>query len=242
MANQESKTRGVVDMVFVIDATGSMAPCIGALKEHIGLFIDYLTGRKVAGNDTSPVRDWRGRVFAYRDVEVDGADTFVDNPFVVDADLLKAQLAALEAKGGGDEPESLLDALYKVSTVGQSEKGQPPDPRRWRYRSDAARVVIAFTDATFKEPMGIPEANGGSLDDVANAVAANRVILSLYAPEMDCHSRLAEIQGAEYFPIPFGVEGPQNALAKFTSDLENFRETLKQLAQSVSKSAETLVA
>ena len=31
---------------------------------------------------------------------------FHDNPFVRDATALKAQLAALKAEGGGDEPES----------------------------------------------------------------------------------------------------------------------------------------
>jgi hypothetical protein len=36
-----------------------------------------------------------------------------------------------------------------------------------------------------------------------------------------------------------GGKNPQTALAEFTSDQESFRNTLKQLAKSVSKSAET---
>ena len=36
------------------------------------------------------------------------------------------------------------------------------------------------------------------------------------------------------------ADGPQEALQKFTSDPANFRTTLKQLAASVSRSAETV--
>ena len=39
----QSKAKGVVDIVFLLDATGSMGPCIAALKTNIGLFIDSLT-------------------------------------------------------------------------------------------------------------------------------------------------------------------------------------------------------
>ncbi len=243
MADQQvSKVKGVVDMVFLIDATGSMSPCIDALKENIGLFIDFLTGTKRAGNDISPVKDWRAKVFGFRDVEADGEAAFVDNPFVADAAALKAQLAALNADGGGDEPESLLDALYRVANMGQSDKGATADPGHWRYRSAAARVVIAFTDASYKERMSIAEATGGTFDAVNNALVSNRIILSLFAPEMECHNRLSAIDKAEYIAIPNDSDGPQAALRKFTADLNNFRETLKQLAASVSKSSETLTA
>ena len=66
-----------------------------------------------------------------------------------------------------------------------SPKGaQSEDASKWRYRSDAARVVVVFTDASFKETMSIPEAKGGALQDVANVVMANRIILSLFRPEL----------------------------------------------------------
>ena len=62
----------------------------------------------------------------YRDIEAaqsEGLPWLVDAPFVRDADELKAQLSQLKAEGGGDEPESLLDALFKISVDGsQSER------------------------------------------------------------------------------------------------------------------------
>jgi von Willebrand factor type A domain len=237
-----AKTKGVADLVFLVDVSGSMATCIDALRGNIETFIDSLN--RGDANNAAPVKDWRGKVVGYRDietVEADGLPWFADNPFVRDAGALKAQLAALQATGGGDEPESLLDALYKVASMEATPKGsQTEEPGKWRYRSDAARVVIVFTDASFKETMAIPEAKGGSLQDVANVVMANRIILSLFAPNFEGYDRLSQIDKSEWEVVEFEGLNPQQALQKFTSDPANFRTTLKQLAASVSRSAETV--
>jgi hypothetical protein len=236
------KTKGVADLVFVVDVSGSMSPCIDALRKNIEAFIDSLSHGD--GNNVAPVRDWRGKVVGYRDIESaesEGLPWIVENPFVRDVTALKAQLAALKAEGGGDEPESLLDTLYKVASMPAIPKGsQSEDPEKWRYRSDAARVVIVFTDASFKETMSLPEAKGGSLQDVANVVMANRIILSLFAPNFEGYDRLSQIDKSEWEAVEFEGLSPQEALKKFTSDPVNFRNTLKQLAASVSRSAETV--
>jgi len=237
-----AKTKGVADIVFLIDVSGSMTPIIDALRKNIEMFIDSLN--KGDANNAAPVKDWRGKVVGYRDLEhaeTDGLPWLVDNPFVRDAVALKAQLAGLRAAGGGDEPESLLDALYTVATMPASPKGaQGEDPNKWRYRSDAARVVVVFTDASFKETMSLPESKGGSLQDVANVVMANRIILSVFAPNFEGYDRLSQIDKSEWEVVEYEGLSPQEALQKFTADPEHFRTTLKQLAASVSKSAETV--
>jgi hypothetical protein len=236
------KTKGVADIVFLVDVSGSMSPCIDALRRNIEAFIDSLS--QGDANNAAPVRDWRGKVVGYRDIEAsesEGLPWIVDNAFVRDAGALKAQLGTLQAGGGGDEPESLLDALYKVASMEAAPKGsQTEDAGKWRYRSDAARVVIVFTDASFKETMSIPEAKGGSLQDVANLVMANRIILSLFAPNFEGYDRLSQIDKSEWEVVEYEGLNPQEALQKFTSDPVNFRTTLKQLAASVSRSAATV--
>ena len=232
------KTKGVADIVFLIDVSGSMAPVIDALRRNIEVFVDSLSGGDA--NNAAPVKDWRGKVVGYRDAEHD-RDWFQDHPFVRDAVALKAQLANLRAEGGGDEPESLLDALYKLATMEATPKGaQSEDAGKWRYRSDAARVVVVFTDATFKETMAIPEAKGGALQDVANVVMANRIILSIFAPNFEVYDRLSQIDKSEWEVVEYEGLSPQEALQRYTTDQANFRNTLKQLAASVSKSAETV--
>jgi hypothetical protein len=237
-----AKTKGVADIVFMVDVSGSMASCIDALRTNIETFVDSLS--KGEGNNAPPVRDWRGKVVGYRDVEAaqsEGIPWIVDNPFVRDASSLKQQLAELRAEGGGDVPESLLDALFKIASTEALPKGaQTEDPSKWRYRSDAARVVIVFTDAPFKETMSIQEAKGGSLQDVANLIMANRIILSLFAPNFEGYDRLSQIDKSEWEVVEYEGLSPQDALKKFTSDPVSFRTTLKQLAASVSRSAETV--
>jgi von Willebrand factor type A domain len=237
-----AKTKGVADVVFLIDVSGSMAAIIDALRKNIEAFVDSLSSG--GANNAAPVRDWRGKVVGYRDIEAassEGVEWIEDHPFVRDTAALKAQLASLTAQGGGDEPESLLDALYKVATMEATPKSsQSEDPNKWRYRSDAARVVVVFTDASFKETMSIPEAKGGSLQDVANVVMANRIILSLFAPNFEGYDRLSQIDKSEWEVVEYEGLNAQEALQKFTGDPANFRTTLKQLAASVSRSAETV--
>jgi hypothetical protein len=239
---RREKTKGVADIVFVVDISGSMAPCIDALRQNIETFVSTLSSGDA--NNAAPVKDWRAKVVGYRDFEAaesEGLPWIVDNQFVRDPAELEAQLASLQATGGGDEPESLLDTLFKVATMGATAKGaQTIEGGKWRYRSDAARVVVVFTDAPFKETMSIPEAKGGSLQDVANVVMANRIILSVFAPNFEGYDRLSQIDKSEWEVVEYDGLNAQQALQKFTSDPVNFRNTLKQLAASVSRSAETV--
>jgi hypothetical protein len=223
---QTNKAKGIVDIVFLVDATGSMQPCIDALKANISTFIDTLTSK--GPNNDNPVKHWRAKAVGYRDA-IHDKEWFLDNPFVEDAGVLKSQLNSIVAEGGGDEPESLLDALHKVATMPATEKGAEPEARSWRYRSSAARVVVAFTDASYHAVMTEPK--GGTFQDLVNVMTSHRIILSLFAPEMSCHGELGSIDKAEYHSIP-------DNLAEFTNDQANFKATMEMLAKSVSTSAQ----
>jgi hypothetical protein len=209
-----------------------MGPCMEALKNNIGVFVDQLTGGQ------TPIRDWRGKAVGYRDVKSDGAAWFQDNPFVRnDAAALKAQLAALSPEGGGDEPESLLDALYVVANMESAAAGDAsPDPRKWRFRRDATRVVIVFTDATYHREMSVSGAEGGGVKDVANQIMAQKIFLILYAPDDECYDELAQIDRADWQPIP----GPNfvEGLMSYTGNTANFQKAMLALAKTVSASAE----
>lgn len=238
--NQEKKAKGVADIVFLIDVSGSMGPVISDLVRNVSLFIDTLTAKDA--NNSNPIKDWRGKVVGYRDIDHDGSSWFVDNPFVRDADSLKAQLNRLNADGGGDEPESLLDALYQVVSVPASSKGQESSGQ-WRYRSDATRVVIVFTDASFHPSFKIPDGGGtGGLDDIKNLIMANRIFLFAFCPEMECYDNFCDLDKSEFEMIPFdgsSADGPARALRDFTGDTNNFKLVLKALAASISQSAAT---
>jgi len=233
-----AQAKGVCDIVFLIDATGSMEPAINDLKSNIKSFFNSLSAADA--NGSAVVKDWRARVIGYRDVAAD-SEWYIDNPFVRDTAKIEKQLDSLDADGGGDEPESLLDALYKIAKFGSTPKcAQEEDPLKWRYRSEAARVVVIFTDASFHGRTSLSEAPNLDWKEIANLVMQEKLRLSVYAPAMECYDDLTQIDKCEYMPIVFDPEVPNDAVYKlreFTSDRANFKKTLDQLAKTVSASA-----
>ncbi len=111
----DNKIKGVVDIVVLLDVTGSMQECIDAVKGSISTFINELEAKDT--NNEAPIKDWRMKICGYRDHQADGDNWFVDNPFVREAAAVQSQLNAanMQAKGGGDEPEwaspGLMDTL-----------------------------------------------------------------------------------------------------------------------------------
>ena len=238
-ASTINKTKGVCDIVFLIDATGSMQPAIDDLKSNIKQFFRTLAAGDA--NGSALVKDWRARVVGYRDVTHDGPDWWIDNPFVNDPAEIEAQLDGIVATGGGDEPESLLDALYKLGKAGSTPKcSQELDPYKWRYRSEAARVVIVFSDASFHPVTALSEAPNLDWQEIANLIMQEKIRLSVYAPQMPCYDDLSQIDKCEYMPVEFDPSIQNDAVYKlreFTADTANFQKTLEQLAKTVSASA-----
>ena len=225
------------DIVFVLDATGTMRKCIERFKENLDEFINQMTADY---DGLGRVKDWRARIVGYRDYESDGdANWFIDNPFTADVDELRRQMDTIKAKGGGDEPESLLDALYKVATAGESGvQDSAPDPGKWRERHEAVRVVVVFTDASCHPTLTCaPEVRGQDVEAVINELTARKICLFLFAPEFELYDTLAETPKSEYRVCGKVGEKADASLAEITSDPEQFTKVMLALAKSVSKSA-----
>ena len=247
-ANQ--KIKGVADVIFLLDATGSMGSCINDVKDNIARFIDSLKNPEDV-QEVMPVKDLRVAIYGYRDYGADGKDKwFITNPFTREPNEVRKQLDALKAEGGGDEPEDLLDALKKVAEIGSSDKNVE-DPYKWRYSSNAARCVVVFTDATFHGwnngdsdfVRGLASDSHLTGEDVTTALLQNKIRLSIFAPDF-CKLGWAgyemfqvKVDGSEYTAVPVVDDDPQKSLADFTGDRENFKKTLAQLAKSVSASS-----
>lgn len=257
----DTEIKGVVDIVVLLDTSGSMQECIDGVKTCIGSFVNGLEAK--GANNESPIKDWRMKVCGYKDHEADGENWFTDNPFVSDVASVQSQIAGsnMQASGGGDEPESLLDALFKIVKMEQSGVQEGADPNKWRARGTSARAVIFFTDATFKDPMTIPEAAGGGLPDVKNAITGAKIILCGFCPETDKYCLLGTIGKAEFdfyvspdkCPAIAGLgkggeegfaasEAAVAALASKASNTTEFTKIMEQLGKTVSKSVHTELA
>ena len=242
---QEFKPKGVVDICFLLDVTGSMQPCIDAVKNGIRTFISTLTSPE--SNGGIRIENWRACICGYRDITYEprfNKEWLIINDFTDDVSLLHAQLDALHAQGGGEEPESLLDALYHVVNRGKTEKGEPMDAKKWRYTSEAARCIIVLTDATYHEKMGEHE-DGATVNDLIPILQQERIRLSLFAPELPCHYALSCLDKCTYEAIEVpttdttsstNTKAIQKAVADYVSNPENFNKTLELLAKSISQS------
>lgn len=71
--------RIAADIVFLIDASGSMGNCIDRLRENIMMFFRKLTESDIDVRGSPLVGDWRAKVVGFRDVEVDGDKWLEDN-------------------------------------------------------------------------------------------------------------------------------------------------------------------
>jgi len=115
------------DIVFCVDSTGSMEPCIEGVKNGIATLVE--------GLKTSAEVDFRLRLIAYRDRHDARCGTPWDiYPFTSSADLFRSQVECIKADGGGDAPESTLDALFIAL---RSE---------WR-TSGTHKTIVLLTDA-----------------------------------------------------------------------------------------------
>ena len=199
-----------VDIVFLVDATGSMQPCIDNLKDRADAFFREMA-RPDSYDSISPVKDWRAKIVGFRDYEYDGPEKwFVDNMFTRDTVELQRQLSALEAIGGGDQQESLLDAVCKVADMGESAYGEE-HPNRWRARQDAARLLFVFTDAPYKPTMSLPGLSGGGIREVRYVCVANRIQITVFAPRGgqtdEQYELIEDIRYGQWVKMPRAEDG-----------------------------------
>jgi hypothetical protein len=128
-----------IDIVFCIDVSGSMAPVIDLVKEKVRKF-PHDVRDKFAKKDKL-VNTLRVRVVVFRDLGNDADALSASEFFVVEpsTDLARFEsfVNGLSASGGGDGPESALEALG----VAQASA--------WTHEGDRQRhIIVMFTDAS----------------------------------------------------------------------------------------------
>jgi Mg-chelatase subunit ChlD len=119
--------RPQVEVVFVLDTTGSMSGLIQAAKEKIWSIATTMTSAQ-------PAPEIRMGLVAYRD----RGDAYVTRVIDLSADIdsMYAQLMDLQAGGGGDGPESVNQALDRAVNA-----------MSWSHDPDTYRVVFLVGDA-----------------------------------------------------------------------------------------------
>lgn len=178
-----------VDIVFCVDATGSMRPVIDQVKQGILNFHgDLANAMEAKGKHIDGLRI---RVVAFRDYLYDNEEAMLVTDFfnlpAQAADLTRC-IQSITPKGGGDEPEDSLEALaYAIRSDWLKTESMMK-----------RQVIVLWTDATPHElgfakssplyPSGMPK----SLEELSSWWGSDNMVgymddrakrLLLFAPE-----------------------------------------------------------
>jgi Mg-chelatase subunit ChlD len=161
-----------LDLVFLVDATGSMGDEIAKLKSSMRAI-----AQQIAQLPGQP--DTCFGLVAYRD----RGDAFLTrtHDFTDDLGAFQSVLARVQAGGGGDTPEALNEALHEV-VHGLS------------WRADAARLVVLVADAPPHLDYGGPQYD----QDMQAALAKGIKLFAVGASGLDPVGEYVFRQIAQY--------------------------------------------
>ncbi|MBI2767057.1 MAG: VWA domain-containing protein [Chloroflexi bacterium] len=172
IAAEQKASKPKVDIVFVIDTTGSMNDKIAGLVGTLQILADCL-GEKSA--------DWTAAVVAFGDLTVPG-DTIAATPFTASVPMLKRSLGNLPHNhGGGNEGESSFEALQKAIVL----RG---------FRRDSIKVAVLITDEPALQ-------HTVTSRDVSKSVRSAEMILFVVSPSLNYYRQLAKDNGGEWFQV-----------------------------------------
>ncbi|MFO0956817.1 MAG: VWA domain-containing protein [Isosphaeraceae bacterium] len=192
-----------VDILFVLDATASMQFAIDGVRAGIRDFAEGLGKEQL---------DSRIGLVAFRDEQNPGEDPvvleFAGGPLTDDLAEFRKKVAQLHATGGGDVPETSLEALRLAS--------QQP------FRPKSTRVLVLITDAP---PKHLPE-GFASVHDAASSLEVGGI--------SQVHLVIKKAQRPTYAPLQDKLKGQVYSLEEAARP-GGFDAILPQLGSDIAR-------
>jgi len=194
-----ASAKPIVEVAFVLDTTGSMGPLIEGAKRKIWSIATTIV-------ETNPDAEIRMGLVAYRDI----GDEYVTKTFNLTTDIqdLYAQLLELKARGGGDWPESVNEALH----VGVTKLSwtQDPEVRRIMFLvGDAPPHMDYAQDTKYPEVLRMARERGITVNAVQAGGARDTERV---------WREIAQMGHGRYIPIP--QDGGQLVIIETPFDVE----------------------
>ena len=219
-----TSTKGVVDVVFCLDASGSMAPCIDAVRKNLDAFLDAL------GGDVNRKMDCRLDFLAHSCGE-DGGLVRSQSLRKSGADLIQALYgqAPQPAAFFTTDRDAIRRGLQEVKVYGDEAMLIALDMALdfpWRPQAGCHRVVVLLTDEPL-EANAIWPAQQAKLDAIIDKVQKLGVKLYLVGPASPGMDTLAEADKCLYQKATQTYDGLGSI---------DFNKILGQIGKSVSSS------
>ncbi|WP_010681316.1 S-layer homology domain-containing protein [Acetivibrio cellulolyticus] len=175
--------KGKADIIFAIDSTGSMGDKIENVITNVNEFAEELSKNV----------EIRFGLIDYKDIYEVG-ETTINCGWFTDVNELKKRVDEILVYGGGDVPESAVDALEEARTMG--------------FRPNAKKFIVLLTDADYKDGTHFTDVttmaqeidllkNDGIITSVVSDIGYEYVYNSLYTETnglfADINSDFAEV-------------------------------------------------
>ncbi|MFC4767164.1 CARDB domain-containing protein [Effusibacillus consociatus] len=165
-APTETLVSATVDVIVAIDTTGSMSGWINQVRTETASFANKLQAEGF---------DYRLGLLDFKDVRVDGGPWWYG--MTKSSATFNSWVNGLRATGGGDWPESDINAMYTATQKFQKEG-----------RSTAGRMLILITDAPF-----ISSENGYDARGMGTFLHHNNVVLNIIGTGADAWGQATQV-------------------------------------------------
>jgi Mg-chelatase subunit ChlD len=160
-----------LDLVFVIDTTGSMSDKIDGLLQTCAKFVDEFASLQL---------QHRIAIVAFGDLRVRG-DKIVRTEFTTNVEVTKKSLKNVPRySGGGNKGESSLEAIEKALEL--------------PFDADAVKVLILITD----EPAHQKHIRA---DEMTGRLAEREFLVFVVSPPLDYYKDMARRNGGKWYKV-----------------------------------------
>lgn len=218
--------RKCADIVFLLDASGSMSPCLEAVKNNIGKLAEFF---KSDGQNVWDIRleflahsSWKNlyhlETHVLEGIELAGAiykpQTGRTDAFFT-KDVAKFQAALARVKPQGDETTLVaLDTALDLP---------------WRPAEGCHRAVICLTDEAIETGESVAFQKE-QIDNLIKKIHSKRIKLTIIAPQSGAFDTISMADRCEYEPVGGQNDGLRNT---------NFTKLMEAIGKSVSASQNT---
>jgi hypothetical protein len=155
-----NKIKGVTDVLFCIDTSGSMEPCLEGVKNNVNLFIDSM----ITANPNVKI-DWR--------IGFCGQNTseFLHLDFTTDVNKFKSELAKVETNANEYTPAAIDYCLTKFD-----------------WRPSTSKFLVVFTDEVAEGGFE-PDYFSEKFDELLTKIQSKHIYLHFYGPRCKFYGR-----------------------------------------------------
>lgn len=215
--------RQSADIVFLVDSSGSMSPCISAVKDNIGRLVDFF---RSDGQNTWDIRLEFVAHASYNNLHRLDSHS-LSGPELLDA-IYKQSVQSVN-RLFTSEVARFQKALAEVAAEGDETTLVALDialDLPWRPAESCHRVVICLSDEAIETGEDVP-LQTSQIDNLVKKIHAKRIKLFIIAPYSAAFDSLAMADRCEYEVVDSTNSGLRST---------NFAKLMEAIGKSVSVS------